>query len=131
MNGDSNEEEEESEDDWEEAEELSEPVLGDRRENTAFSQFLLPVKPVEIETEMPEQAKTTERSEKIKMEFETHLRRMTRRFNKEVQEDTHKLEDLPNLQPVARKLDITCVQAITGFDFHGGHSHPMTGRYIV
>nr|2RVB_A Chain A, DNA repair protein complementing XP-C cells [Homo sapiens] len=37
MNEDSNEEEEESENDWEEVEELSEPVLGDVRESTAFS----------------------------------------------------------------------------------------------
>lgn len=41
--------------------ELSEPVLGDVRESTAFSQSLLPVKPVEIEIETPEQAKTRER----------------------------------------------------------------------
>nr|XP_007983503.2 DNA repair protein complementing XP-C cells isoform X2 [Chlorocebus sabaeus] len=91
VNEDSNEEEEESEDDWEEVEELSEPVLGDVRESTAFSQSLLPVKPVEIEIETPEQAKTRERSEKIKLEFETHLRRAMKRFNKEVHEDTHKV----------------------------------------
>nr|XP_055115073.1 DNA repair protein complementing XP-C cells isoform X5 [Symphalangus syndactylus] len=91
MNEDSNEEEEESENDWEEVEELSEPVLGDVRESTAFSQSLLPVKPVEIEIETPEQAKTRERSEKIKLEFETHLRRAMKRFNKEVHEDTHKV----------------------------------------
>lgn len=30
-------------------------------------------------------------SEKIKMEFETQLRRMMKRFNKEVHEDTHKV----------------------------------------
>ncbi|XP_023051967.1 DNA repair protein complementing XP-C cells isoform X1 [Piliocolobus tephrosceles] len=91
MNEDSNEEEEESEDDWEEVEELSEPVLGDVRESTDFSQSLLPVKPVEIEIETPEQAKTRERSEKIKLEFETHLRRAMKRFNKEVHADTHKV----------------------------------------
>ncbi|XP_017751742.1 PREDICTED: DNA repair protein complementing XP-C cells isoform X2 [Rhinopithecus bieti] len=91
MNEDSNKEEEESEDDWEEVEELSEPVLGDVRESTAFSQSLLPVKPVEIEIETPEQAKTRERSEKIKLEFETHLRRAMKRFNKEVHADTHKV----------------------------------------
>ncbi|XP_032005678.1 DNA repair protein complementing XP-C cells isoform X1 [Hylobates moloch] len=91
MNEDSNEEEEESENDWEEVEELSEPVLGDVRESTAFSRSLLPVKPVEIEIETPEQAKTRERSEKIKLEFETHLRRAMKRFNKEVHEDTHKV----------------------------------------
>ncbi|KAG6939356.1 XPC complex subunit, DNA damage recognition and repair factor [Chelydra serpentina] len=38
---------------------------------------------------------------------------------------------LPNLHRVARKLDIDCVQAITGFDFHGGYSHPVTDGYIV
>ncbi|XP_068109166.1 DNA repair protein complementing XP-C cells isoform X2 [Hyperolius riggenbachi] len=32
---------------------------------------------------------------------------------------------LPNLHRVARKLDIDCVSAITGFDFHGGYSHPV------
>lgn len=32
-------------------------------------------------------------SEKIKMEFETYLRRMMKRFNKEVHEDTHKVWD--------------------------------------
>lgn len=30
-------------------------------------------------------------SEKIKMEFETYLRRMMKRFNKEVQENMHKV----------------------------------------
>lgn len=38
---------------------------------------------------------------------------------------------LPNLHRVARKLDIDCVQAITGFDFHGGYSHPVTDGYVV
>ncbi|XP_018422741.1 PREDICTED: DNA repair protein complementing XP-C cells [Nanorana parkeri] len=38
---------------------------------------------------------------------------------------------LPNLHRVGRKLDIDCVQAITGFDFHGGYSHPVTDGYIV
>lgn len=32
---------------------------------------------------------------------------------------------LPNLNRVARKLNIDCAQAITGFDFHGGYSHPV------
>ncbi|XP_023475670.2 DNA repair protein complementing XP-C cells isoform X2 [Equus caballus] len=83
--------EEESEDDWEEVEELSEPVPGDAGENTAFSKSALPVEPVEIEIETPEQVKARERSEKVKMEFETYLRRMVKRFNKEVHEDTHKV----------------------------------------
>uniref|UniRef100_A0A7M4FIE2 XPC complex subunit, DNA damage recognition and repair factor n=1 Tax=Crocodylus porosus TaxID=8502 RepID=A0A7M4FIE2_CROPO len=38
---------------------------------------------------------------------------------------------LPNLNRVARKLGIDCVQAVTGFDFHGGYSHPVTDGYIV
>ncbi|XP_016065360.1 PREDICTED: DNA repair protein complementing XP-C cells [Miniopterus natalensis] len=83
--------EEESEDEWEEVEELSEPVPGDVGENAAFSQSVLPLKPVEIEIETPEQAKARERSEKVQMEFETALRRLMKRFNKEVHEDTHKV----------------------------------------
>lgn len=39
--------------------------------------------------------------------------------------------NLPNLHRVARKLGIDCVQAITGFDFHGGYCHPVTDGYIV
>jgi xeroderma pigmentosum group C-complementing protein len=35
---------------------------------------------------------------------------------------------LPNLNRVARKLGIDCVQAITGFDFHGGYCHPVCVR---
>ncbi|XP_027437895.2 DNA repair protein complementing XP-C cells isoform X1 [Zalophus californianus] len=84
-------EEEESEDDWEEVEELGEPVPGDVGENAAFSKSVLPVKPVEIEIETPQQAKARERSERIKVEFETYLRRMMKRFGKEVREDTHKV----------------------------------------
>ncbi|XP_036907243.1 DNA repair protein complementing XP-C cells isoform X2 [Sturnira hondurensis] len=93
MDKDSHEgdEEEESEDDWEEVEELSEPVPGDVGENAAFSQSVLSMKPVEIEIETPEQAKARERSEKIQMEFETSLRRLMKRFSKEVQENTHKV----------------------------------------
>uniref|UniRef100_A0A8C0RM14 p125 n=1 Tax=Canis lupus familiaris TaxID=9615 RepID=A0A8C0RM14_CANLF len=83
--------EEESEDEWEEVEELGEPVPGDVGENAAFSKSVLPVKPVEIEIETPQQAKARERSERIKVEFETYLRRMMKRFSKEVREDTHKV----------------------------------------
>nr|XP_020728302.1 DNA repair protein complementing XP-C cells [Odocoileus virginianus texanus] len=83
--------EEDSEEDWEEVEEVGEPVPGDVGEGAAFSASALPVKPVEIEIETPEQLKARERSEKIKMEFETYLRRMMKRFNKEVHEDTHKV----------------------------------------
>ncbi|XP_075839595.1 DNA repair protein complementing XP-C cells isoform X2 [Microtus pennsylvanicus] len=83
-------EDEGSEDDWEEVEELAEPVL-DMGENSATSQSVLPVKAVEIEIETPEQAKARKKSEKIKMELETYLRRMLKRFNKEVQENMHKV----------------------------------------
>ena len=41
--------------------ELSEPAPGGVGENAAFSQSALPVKPVEIEIETPEQAKARER----------------------------------------------------------------------
>ncbi|XP_033615413.1 DNA repair protein complementing XP-C cells isoform X2 [Fukomys damarensis] len=88
--GSDEEEEEESEDDWEEVEELSGPAPGDAG-GSSTSQSVLSLKPVEIEIETPEQAKTREKSEKIKMEFETYLRRMMKRFSKEVQENTHKV----------------------------------------
>lgn len=38
---------------------------------------------------------------------------------------------VPNLHRVARKLNIDCVPAVTGFDFHCGFSHPVTEGYIV
>ncbi|XP_023691057.2 DNA repair protein complementing XP-C cells isoform X1 [Paramormyrops kingsleyae] len=38
---------------------------------------------------------------------------------------------LPNLHRVARKLEIDCAAAVTGFDFHGGFSHPVNDGYIV
>ncbi|CAK6972907.1 DNA repair protein complementing XP-C cells [Scomber scombrus] len=38
---------------------------------------------------------------------------------------------LPNLNRVARKLDIDAAPAVTGFDFHGGYSHAVTDGYIV
>ncbi|XP_026863467.2 DNA repair protein complementing XP-C cells [Electrophorus electricus] len=38
---------------------------------------------------------------------------------------------LPNLHRVARKLDLDCAAAVTGFDFHGGYSHAVTDGYIV
>ncbi|XP_008258586.4 DNA repair protein complementing XP-C cells isoform X1 [Oryctolagus cuniculus] len=84
-------EEEESEDDWEEVEELTEPVLGDVGEPEASSQSAVPVSAVEIEIETPEQAKMREKREKIKMEYETYIRRAMKRFHKEVHENTHKV----------------------------------------
>eukprot|EP00069_Balaena_mysticetus_P008426 bmy_19601T0 len=89
--GGEGDDEEESEEDWEEVEEVSEPMPGDVGESSALSTSALPVKPVEIEIETPEQLKARERSEKIKTELETYLRRMVKRFNKEVREDTHKV----------------------------------------
>ncbi|XP_072136317.1 LOW QUALITY PROTEIN: DNA repair protein complementing XP-C cells [Mobula birostris] len=38
---------------------------------------------------------------------------------------------IPNLHRVARKLDIDCASAVTGFDFHSGHSHPIIDGYVV
>uniref|UniRef100_A0A8C2VRR7 p125 n=2 Tax=Chinchilla lanigera TaxID=34839 RepID=A0A8C2VRR7_CHILA len=70
--------------------ELSGPAPGDAG-GTSASQSVLPLKPVEIEIETPEQVKTRERREKIKIEFETYLRRMMKRFSKEVRENTHKV----------------------------------------
>ncbi|XP_060622200.2 DNA repair protein complementing XP-C cells [Anolis sagrei] len=82
------EEEEESEDEWEDVEELHEPEV-ELLEKVAAP--TLPKEAVEIEIETPEQAKKRERREKRQTEFETYLRRMMKRFNKEVREDTHKV----------------------------------------
>ncbi|TDH10824.1 hypothetical protein EPR50_G00079100 [Perca flavescens] len=38
---------------------------------------------------------------------------------------------LPNLNRVARKLNMDAAPAVTGFDFHGGYSHAVTDGYIV
>ncbi|XP_042347792.1 DNA repair protein complementing XP-C cells [Plectropomus leopardus] len=38
---------------------------------------------------------------------------------------------LPNLNRVARKLNLDAAPAVTGFDFHGGYSHAVTDGYIV
>ncbi|XP_027719480.1 DNA repair protein complementing XP-C cells isoform X2 [Vombatus ursinus] len=84
-------EEDESEDDWEEVEELKEPVPDETGGTAASFQSTLPAKPVEIEIETPEQLKARERREKRQTELETYLRRMMKRFNKEVREDTHKV----------------------------------------
>ncbi|XP_062977461.1 DNA repair protein complementing XP-C cells [Elgaria multicarinata webbii] len=78
----------ESEDEWEDVEELREPEV-EMLEDIAVP--TLPNKTVEIEIETPEQAKKRERKEKRQVEFETYLRRMMKRFNKEVHEDTHKV----------------------------------------
>ncbi|KAM6256596.1 DNA repair protein complementing XP-C cells isoform 1-T1 [Porphyrio hochstetteri] len=82
---------EESEDEWEDVEELQEPVTDKLEEAAALPAVMLPSKPVEIEIETPEQAKKRERREKRKAEFEMYLRRMMKRFSKAVREDTHKV----------------------------------------
>ncbi|EOA97369.1 DNA-repair protein complementing XP-C cells, partial [Anas platyrhynchos] len=71
--------------------ELQEPVTDKLEEAAVHSSVALPSNPVEIEIETPEQRKKRERREKRKSEFETYLRRMMKRFSKEVREDTHKV----------------------------------------
>ncbi|CAH0390505.1 unnamed protein product [Bemisia tabaci] len=39
--------------------------------------------------------------------------------------------ELPGVYRVARKLNIDCAAAVTGFDFHSGGSHPVIGGYVV
>uniref|UniRef100_A0A8C4J7J0 p125 n=1 Tax=Dromaius novaehollandiae TaxID=8790 RepID=A0A8C4J7J0_DRONO len=70
---------------------LQEPVVDKLEEDAVVPAAVLPSKPVEIEVETPEQAKKRERREKRKAEFEVYLRRMMKRFIKEVREDTHKV----------------------------------------
>ncbi|XP_050068452.1 DNA repair protein complementing XP-C cells homolog [Anopheles maculipalpis] len=38
---------------------------------------------------------------------------------------------LPGLNRICRKLRIDCAQAVTGFDFHGGSSHPVYDGFVV
>ncbi|XP_068939955.1 DNA repair protein complementing XP-C cells isoform X2 [Petaurus breviceps papuanus] len=83
--------EDESEDDWEEVEELKEPAPDEMGGSATSFQSALPTKPVEIEIETPEQVKARERREKRQIELETYLRRMMKRFSKEVREETHKV----------------------------------------
>ncbi|XP_026578870.1 DNA repair protein complementing XP-C cells isoform X2 [Pseudonaja textilis] len=81
-------EDEESEEEWEDVEELCEPEIEMLKEVKAPKQ---PNPTVEIEIETPEQAKKREKREKRQAEFEIYLRRMLKRFSKEVREDTHKV----------------------------------------
>ncbi|NXT92901.1 XPC protein, partial [Anhinga rufa] len=83
--------EDESEDEWEEVEELQEPATDKLEEAAVLPAVVLPSNSVEIEIETPEQMKKRERREKRKAEFEMYLRRMMKRFSKEVREDTHKV----------------------------------------
>ncbi|XP_051508508.1 DNA repair protein complementing XP-C cells-like [Myxocyprinus asiaticus] len=80
------EESEDEDDDWQEVEEMAEPLSPE-----TTTELAVPSKPVEIEIETPDMARKRERKEKRKAEFETYLRRMMKRFNKEVLEDTHKV----------------------------------------
>ncbi|XP_009997589.1 PREDICTED: DNA repair protein complementing XP-C cells [Chaetura pelagica] len=86
-----NDEDNESEDEWEDVEELQEPATDKLEEAASLQAVVLPSNPVEIEIETPEQLKKRERREKRKAEFEIYLRRMMKRFSKEVREDTHKV----------------------------------------
>ncbi|XP_048096620.1 LOW QUALITY PROTEIN: DNA repair protein complementing XP-C cells [Alosa alosa] len=72
--------------DWEEVEELTEP-LGP----AAPVEPAVPSQPVEIEIETPDIARKRQQKEKRKTEFENYLRRMMNRFNKDLIEDTHKV----------------------------------------
>ncbi|XP_050085965.1 DNA repair protein complementing XP-C cells homolog [Anopheles aquasalis] len=38
---------------------------------------------------------------------------------------------LPALNRICKKLSIDCAQAVTGFDFHGGSSHPVYDGFVV
>ncbi|KGL97150.1 DNA repair protein complementing XP-C cells, partial [Charadrius vociferus] len=81
----------ESEDEWEDVEELQEPATDKLEEAAVLPAVALPSNPVEIEIETPEQVKKRERREKRQAEFEIYLRRMMKRFSKEVRENTHKV----------------------------------------
>ncbi|XP_063267934.1 DNA repair protein complementing XP-C cells isoform X2 [Prinia subflava] len=90
-NDDDDDDDDESEDEWEDVEELQEPATDKLEEAVVLPSVGLPSNPVEIEIETPEQVKKRERREKRKAEFEMYLRRMMKRFSKEVREDTHKV----------------------------------------
>ncbi|KAM9374816.1 DNA repair protein complementing XP-C cells [Phaethornis superciliosus] len=90
-NTEDNDDDDESEDEWEDVEELQEPATDKLEEADVLPAVGLPSKPVEIEIETPEQLKKRLRGEKRKAEFEAYLRRLMKRFSKEVREDTHKV----------------------------------------
>ncbi|KFQ17267.1 DNA repair protein complementing XP-C cells, partial [Merops nubicus] len=81
----------ESEDEWEDVEELQEPATEKLEESAILPAAVMPSNPVEIEIETPEQMKKRQRREKRNAEFEMYLRRMVKRYSKEVREDTHKV----------------------------------------
>uniref|UniRef100_A0A8C5Q6F4 XPC complex subunit, DNA damage recognition and repair factor n=1 Tax=Leptobrachium leishanense TaxID=445787 RepID=A0A8C5Q6F4_9ANUR len=82
--------EEDSEDEWEDVEELNGPVVEDLQA-AASPELEFAAQPVEIEIETAEAARKRLRREKRKAEFEGYLRRMMNRFSKELREDTHKV----------------------------------------
>ncbi|XP_056380888.1 DNA repair protein complementing XP-C cells [Hyla sarda] len=86
----SSEDEEDSDEEWEDVEELNAATL-DSLQATTSNDSGLPTESVEIEIETAEAAKKRLRREKRKAEFALYLRRMMNRFNKELQEDTHKV----------------------------------------
>ncbi|KAM4737805.1 DNA repair protein complementing XP-C cells isoform 2-T2 [Anableps anableps] len=79
---DDDDDDSEDEDDWEEVEELAEP-LGP----VEPPEPVLPSQPVEIEIETAEVRKQKKRQ----AEFETYLRRMMKRYKKDLLIDTHKV----------------------------------------
>ncbi|KAG8435902.1 hypothetical protein GDO86_007119 [Hymenochirus boettgeri] len=106
---------EESDDDWEDVEELNGPILNDLRASTS-TDLPVPTQPVQIEIETAEAAKKRIKSEKKKAEFAAYMRRIMNRFSKELREDTHKVHlicllangfyrnnvcNLPDLQAIA------------------------------
>lgn len=38
---------------------------------------------------------------------------------------------LPNLNRICKKMGVDCAQAVIGFDFHGGSSHPTFDGFVV
>lgn len=38
---------------------------------------------------------------------------------------------VPNLMRVAKKLNIDCAPAMTGFEYNGGYSHPVYDGFVV
>ncbi|XP_010156159.1 PREDICTED: DNA repair protein complementing XP-C cells [Eurypyga helias] len=86
-----NTDDDESEEEWEDVEELQEPATDKMGEAAVLPAVVLPSNSVEIEIETPEQVKKRQRREKRKAEFEIYLRRMIKRFSKEVHEDKHKV----------------------------------------
>lgn len=81
---------EDSDEEWEDVEELNASTL-DALQATTSNDSGLPTESVEIEIETTEAAKKRLRREKRKAEFAAYLRRMMNRFSKELHEDTHKV----------------------------------------